>query len=102
MSRRRLIWLALAVLMDCSPVPAGEEKLPLLFEDDFEKGAERWQPTDPAAFKVVKTDQRAYYSQFQMSKYKPPHRSPHNIALIKDLKVTDFVLEAKVLSTGKD
>jgi hypothetical protein len=78
------------------------EKLPLLFEDDFEKGADRWQPTDAAAWKIVKTNKGQHYSQFQMSKYKPPFRSPHNISLIKDLKVSDFVLEARVLSTAKD
>ena len=81
---------------------AGEKQLPLVFEDDFAKGAERWQPTDPAAWKVVKTNKGSYYSQFQLSKYKPPFRSPLNVALVKDLKVTDFVLEAKVLSTAKD
>ena len=51
---------------------------------------------------IVKTNSGAYYSQFQQSKYKTPHRSPFNISLVKDLQVTDFVLEAKVLSTGKD
>jgi hypothetical protein len=81
---------------------AGERKMPLLFEDDFEKGADRWQPSDPAAWKIVKTNSGAYYSQFKQSKYKTPHRSPFNFALVKDLKVTDFIFEAKVLSTGKD
>jgi hypothetical protein len=82
--------------------PAGEKQLPLVFQDDFEKGADRWQPTDPAAWKIVKTNSGQYYSQFQLSKYKPPFRSPLNISLVKDLQVTDFVLTAKVLSTGKD
>ncbi len=81
---------------------AGDAKLPLLFQDDFEKGAERWQPSDPKAWKVVKTDKGSQYNQFQQSKYKTPHRSPFNFSLVKDLKVADFVLEAKVLSTGKD
>ena len=81
---------------------AGEPKLPLVFEDDFEKGAERWQPTDAAAWKIVKTDKGSYYSQYKQSKYKTLHRSPFNISLVKDVKVTDFVFEAKVLSTGKD
>jgi hypothetical protein len=79
-----------------------DKALPLLFADEFAKGAERWQPTDAKAWRVVKTDRGAVYNQFQMSQYKPPVRSPHNISLIKDLKVTDFNLEAKVQSTGKD
>lgn len=88
----------------CAPFAlAGEKgKLPLLLEEDFEKGADRWQPTDPAAWRIVKTDKGQQYNQFQLSKYKTVHRSPFNISLVKDLKVTDFVLEARVLSTGKD
>jgi hypothetical protein len=81
---------------------SGDKKLPLVFEDDFEKGAERWRPTDAKAWKIVKTDQGSVYSQFQLSKYKTPHRSPFNISLIKDVKVTDFIYEAKAKSLGKD
>lgn len=92
----------IAMLCVLPTAPAGEKKLPLVFEDDFAKGAERWQPSDAAAWKVVKTDKGAYYSQFQQSKYKTPFRSPFNFSLVKDLSVADFVLEAKVLSTGKD
>ena len=98
---RILCTMALMVVA-AAPVYAGDNKLPLLFEDDFEKGADRWQPGDPKAWKIVKTDKGHYYSQFAQSKIKTPHRSPFNFSLVKDLKVTDFVLEAKVLSTGKD
>jgi hypothetical protein len=80
----------------------GEKSLPLVFADDFEKGAERWQPTDAKAWKIVKTDNGSIYSQFQQSKYKTLHRSPFNISLVKDVKVADFVLEAKAQSKGKD
>jgi hypothetical protein len=82
--------------------PPAKDGFPLLFEDDFEKGADRWQPTDPKAWRLLKTDKGQVYNQFQQSKYGPPHRSPLNIALVKDLYVGDFVLEAKVQSTGKD
>ncbi len=84
-------------------VAAGDaKKLPLVFADDFSKGADGWEPTDRKAWRVVKTDKGFVYNQFQMSKYKTLVRSPFNIALVKDMKVTDFVLEAKVQSTGKD
>lgn len=89
------------VILGVAPVAAGD-KLPLVFDEDFEKGAERWAPTDPKAWKVVKTDKGQVYNQFAQSKYKPPHRSPYNIALVKELNLGDFVLEAKVQSTGKD
>lgn len=78
------------------------EKLPLLFEDDFTRGAERWQPSDPAAWKVIDLDTGKAFSQFQQSKYKPPHRSPFNFALVKDLLVGDVVLEARARSTTRD
>src|SRR5687768_18423285 len=100
---RRFVWLACA-LASLVAVPAygDEPKLPLLFTEDFENGADRWQPTDAAAWRVVKGDKGQHYNQHQMSKYKPPHRSPLNISLVKDLKVAEFVLETKLQSTGKD
>src|SRR5215472_3531627 len=77
--------------------------LPLIFEDDFERGADHWQPTDPSGWKVIDTKQGKVFSQFKKSSsYKPPHRSPYHIALIKDITVSDFVLEAKCQSTVKD
>ena len=78
------------------------KKLPLLFEEDFAKGAGRWQPSDPAAWKIIDTDKGKAYCQFRQSDYKPPHRSPFNFALVKDLLVGDLVLEARVQSTTKD
>jgi hypothetical protein len=82
---------------------AGEPNLPLVFADDFTRGADAWQPTDAAAWKVIdlKGGGKAF-SQFKQSNYKPPHRSPLNFALRKDVRVADFVLDAKVLSTVKD
>jgi hypothetical protein len=92
---------ALAALV-AAPVYGDDAKLQLLFTDDFENGADRWQPTDANAWRIVKDPKGGQFNQHQMSKYKPPHRSPLNMALVKDLKVADFVLEAKLQSTGKD
>lgn len=76
---------------------------PPLFEEDFEKGAERWQPTDPAAWRVDEVPGGHAFNQFvKQSKYNPPHRSPYNIALVKDIVVGDFVLTARVRSTIPD
>jgi hypothetical protein len=91
-----------ALLTGATFAIAGDDKLPLLFADDFAKGADRWQPSDARAWKIVKTDKGFYYSQFKHIETKTPHRSPRNFSFVKDLKVTDFVFEAKVLSTGKD
>ncbi len=108
-------WLLLVVLAALTMVlPAqqrlaqgGEKKtldgLPLLYSEDFEKGADRWRPTDATAWDVVEGRGGKVYSQHKRkSDYKPPHRSPLNISLLKDLNVADFVLTAKVRSTIAD
>jgi hypothetical protein len=75
---------------------------PLLLREDFSKGADLWEPTDAKAWKVVETEKAKIYSQFRQSNYTPPHRSPFNFALVKDLNLEDVVLEARVQSTVKD
>lgn len=101
-----LALLGLALLLSSSPIQAGKsplENLPVLVKDNFEKGADRWQPKDPEGWKIVAVDGNKVYSQFQkQSSYKPPHRSPYHIALLKDVRVGSFVLDAKVKSTIKD
>ena len=50
---------ALAALFAFALLAAGGEApkgLPLVFQDDFEKGAGRWEPTDPKGWKVIGTD----------------------------------------------
>lgn len=82
---------------------ATSEPLPLLVQEDFESGADRWQPTDPKAWRIEPGRGGHVYSQFvKASNYKPPHRSPYNIALLKDVIVGDFELTAKVRSTIPD
>lgn len=76
--------------------------LPLVFQEDFSKGADRWEPSDPAAWKVIDTPKGKAFSQFAQCKYKPPQRSPLNFALVKDVNVGDFILDAKCQSTVKD
>jgi len=89
-------------LVNCAGVFAQDE-LPLIFEEGFENGAELWEPTDAKAWKIKETDKGNVFSQFEKrSKYEPPHRSPYNMALLKDIHVSDFVLDADVLSTHED
>ena len=38
----------------------------------------------------------------QQSQYKPPHRSPFNMAYVKSTAVGDFVLDVNLLQTGKE
>ena len=79
------------------------EDLPIVFEENFEKGADHWQPLDAKQWQIKKTDKGQVYSQHEKkSTYQPPHRSPTNVALLRDVTVGDLVLTAKVQSTHPD
>ena len=80
-----------------------EDQLPIVFQDDFEHGADRWQPQDPAQFQVKKTDVGNVYSQYKKeSAYKGPHRAPFNVAIQKDVDVGDMEFTGRVRSTHPD
>lgn len=107
MFRKQLVLSLLPIILFASLAnvrgdDAPKTELPLLIHEDFEKGADRWEPSDPNAWKIISTKDGKVYSQFQASKFNPPHRSPFNIALLKDINVSDFVLDARVQSTVKD
>lgn len=74
-----------------------------LLTEDFEKGTQRWKPTDESAWKVIAEPNGNHVFEIisKTSKFKPPFRSPFNIALASDLLVGDFVLTAKVQTTTK-
>jgi hypothetical protein len=72
---------ALAVLLALPP----SQELPELVREDFEKGSERWEYTDGTAWKLADGPTGRCLSQHGKSKYAPPHRSPLNIALLKDV-----------------
>ena len=74
--------------------------LPLVFADNFEQGSGRWQTTDDKAWELhERAGGKAFGLNRRTSNYQPKFRSPHNIALIKDVAVADFVLRLKVKST---
>lgn len=104
MTNRRARSCLFALSLVCGFAQVAQAELPLVFEETFENGADHWQPTDAEAWKLVdgREGHGKAYSLFQQSKYKPPHRSPFNIALLKDVSVTDFRLEADVLSTARE
>lgn len=107
---RRLALVALAFTttvtvrsVAADSVPEEKNGLRLLFSEDFEKGADRWEPTDLKAWKIVTQGNNHVFSQFvKNSDYKPPHRSPFNRAMIKDLVVGSFILDVKLQSTIPD
>ncbi len=90
----------LLVTMALTGLARAEEALPLVFEDDFSQGADRWEPTDPAAWTLGKDGERAVWGlNKRTSNYQPKVRSPHNVALIKDLELGDTVITFQVKST---
>ncbi|MDA7979851.1 MAG: hypothetical protein MPJ50_13875 [Pirellulales bacterium] len=82
--------------------------LPLVFATDFESTdagdlPAEFEFTDAAAWKIESVEERGnVLSQHKASSYQPPHRSPHNVGLVKDLWVRDLVLTARVRSTIRD
>jgi len=81
--------------------------MPLVFEDSFEKGMSHWVTTDvgqptPVWHIQSTVDGRvnSYLRVTGKSSYKPPYRSPHSIALLKDIVVRSFELTTKVQNTN--
>ena len=95
----------LPFVLFASPATAADEVetclgLPLVFSEDFEHGTGRWQTTDDKSWELHERDGgKAFGLNRRISDYQPKVRSPHNIALIKDLELSDFVLQLKVKST---
>lgn len=100
----RFVFMLLVVWMSGVVGPLGaEDKLPVVFQEDFEQGAERWSPQDALQWEVKKTDKGQVYSQFKkQTTYKPPHRSPTNVSVLKDVTVGDLEFVGRVRSTHPD
>jgi hypothetical protein len=74
--------------------------LPLVFFEDFEQGHARWETTDKDSWEWNSAaGNHTFGLNKRISNYQPKVRSPHNIALIRDVSVADFVLTFKVRST---
>src|SRR5262245_19007877 len=83
---------------------ASEQKLPLLLDENFASGADRWQPASPEAWKLIDIDGGKAFSCTKVVDLtkKLPHRSPWDVALLKNNNVGDFVLEVKMRETAKE
>lgn len=99
MTLRSLLVVLLLAAAPCAPA-IGDEALPLVFEDDFSRGSDRWEPTDTKAWTLGKDGERAVWGlNKRTSNYRPKVRSPHNVALVKDLDLTDTEITFQVKST---
>jgi len=95
--------VSLGVAAEQSTPAKSLKGLPLVFQDDFETGtAKHWQPASPAGWKVTQQGDNHVFSEHKSIKIETPHRSPYNRAFIKDLYVSDFVLDVQLQSTIKD
>jgi hypothetical protein len=108
---RNLVWFATCVmsifLLSASrSVVAAETEHPVLLEEDFEHGMDRWETTDPATaeamWQIIEVGPPGNHALrvTGASKYEPPYRSPHSIAWLKDVAVGDFELTARVQNTN--
>lgn len=101
-----LLWAAVSLLPTAQaqqrPAPPQTmHGLPLAFHDDFSAGANHWEATDPDAWMVVQEHRNPVFFLYQASNYAPPVRSPGNLAFVRDLWVSDFVMDIRVKSTSR-
>jgi hypothetical protein len=81
-------------------VPPGYK---LLYQQDFEKAGaiKDFVFTDAKAWKISESNGNSSLELFAQSKYTPKHRSPFNIAVLKDKVFGDFILDVELQSTVK-
>jgi len=102
--------LSICLLVCGSEVSKAAEALPLLVSEDFSGGMERWQTTDPDENNpfwevqeiVDKGGKNRVLRVTGKSNYEPPYRSPHSIALLRDVVVGDFELNLRMQSTDHE
>lgn len=79
-----------------------ETSLPIVFETDFKKQSEAWEFADKG-WKFKQVGDNHVLSQFiKKSDYVPEVRSPFHQAILKDVVVSDFQVDVRVLSTHED
>ena len=72
----------------------------MVFSEDFQSGRDKWETTDDKSWEFFdEAGNKSFGLNKRISDYQPKVRSPHNIALIKNLELSDFVLIYKVRST---
>lgn len=103
----RLLSLGLITFSWLTCSLASAKDYPLLVEEDFEQGADRWITSDPAGaapvWSVVADPSNGANRILRVAgpgAYKPPHRSPFAKALLKDVVVADFELTCRLQNTN--
>ncbi len=88
---------ALALATACS-------SLPVVATEDFASSSSlaRFECTDPQAWRWLEIDGAGTLDLHKQSAYVPPHRSPLNLALLRDVTVGDVALELEAWQTGRE
>ena len=98
--------LYLAITIVLTTVPSvrvfGADDWPLLLDTGFQHGTELWRTADPAAWNVETDGTDSLFRLVRQSEYKPPYRSPINIALLRYLPLTDVDMTVELRSTARD
>jgi hypothetical protein len=106
----RYVYCLYLVLATSASLSNAHEPLPLVVAEGYEEGMGDWQTTDPEGRKPFwSIESLAMHGQknhvmrvLGKSNYQPPQRSPHSIALRKDIVVGDFELVVDVQNTRVD
>jgi len=108
MKRIALLVTTVALAAGLCPAAANPEGIPAdyacVYKQDFAdaKAIDDFVFSDPNAWKPGDAAGKKGLAYDNSAKYKPKVRSPRIIALVKGLKVKDFVLEADICQTGKE
>ncbi|MCA9147710.1 MAG: hypothetical protein KDA92_00355 [Planctomycetales bacterium] len=105
--------LMVLVIANCSQIAAATDlgrrlagnEAKLVFQEDFAnpESMSHFVFAAPEHWKRVRVGDRfALEHSHAGNAYQPPHRSPHNIALIKGQQYGSFVLEYEAQQTGKE
>ncbi len=75
-----------------------------VWSTDFNGGAAGacLEYSDSSAWKLDHDGDQAWLELAGASKYTPPFRSPHSIALVRDLVLDDFTFTVRALQTGRE
>lgn len=101
--KTRLLALVFVIMYSPAAWSQAEQEsqgMPLVFSEDFQSGREKWETTDDKSWELFdEAGKKSFGLNKRISDYQPKVRSPHNIALIKGVQLSDFVLIFKVRST---
>lgn len=98
-------WEAIASDMATTPPDGFPRDWPLVVAEDFEDGdaaLQRMVVSDPAKWRIAKTETGHALELLGKSAYRPKVRSPHSIALLDGLHFGSFVLDVELEQTGRE